>query len=88
MTQQQRLNALLELVSERGNVTIAEIGEALGISAATARRDLTTLAEQRLVTRTHGGAAALGSRLRAAAAVQDRPPGRGEDGHRPGHSAP
>lgn len=61
MTQQQRLNALLELVSERGNVTIAEIGEALGISAATARRDLTALAEQRLVTRTHGGAAALGT---------------------------
>ena len=61
MTQQQRLNALLELVSDRGNVSIAEIGEALGISAATARRDLSTLAGQRLVTRTHGGAAALGS---------------------------
>ncbi|MFJ5144300.1 DeoR/GlpR family DNA-binding transcription regulator [Curtobacterium sp. NPDC088465] len=61
MTPQQRLNALLELVSDRGNVSIAEIGEALGISAATARRDLTTLADQRLVTRTHGGAAALGA---------------------------
>ncbi|KQQ28517.1 MULTISPECIES: DeoR/GlpR family DNA-binding transcription regulator [unclassified Frondihabitans] len=61
MTQQQRLNELLELVSERGNVTIAQIGEALGISAATARRDLATLAEQRLVTRTHGGASSLGS---------------------------
>ena len=61
MTQQQRLNSLLELVSERGNVTIAEISEALSISAATARRDLTTLAEQRLVTRTHGGASALGT---------------------------
>ena len=61
MTPQQRLNALLELVSERGNVSIAEIGDELGISAATARRDLTTLAEQRLVTRTHGGAAALGA---------------------------
>lgn len=61
MTPQQRLNALLELVSERGNVSIAEIGELLGISAATARRDLATLADQRLVTRTHGGAAALGA---------------------------
>ncbi|TDN45403.1 DeoR family transcriptional regulator [Curtobacterium flaccumfaciens] len=61
MTPQQRLNALLELVSERGNVSIAEIGEMLGISPATARRDLATLAEQRLVTRTHGGAAALGA---------------------------
>ena len=61
MTQQQRLNALLELISERGNVSIAEISDSLDISAATARRDLTTLAEQRLVTRTHGGAAALGT---------------------------
>jgi DeoR family transcriptional regulator of aga operon len=61
MTQQQRLNALLELVSERGNVSIAEIAQALNISSATARRDLTALAEQRLVTRTHGGAAALGA---------------------------
>ena len=61
MTQQQRLNDLLELVSNRGSVTIADISETLGISAATARRDLTTLAEQRLVTRTHGGASALGT---------------------------
>ncbi|KQO64406.1 DeoR/GlpR family DNA-binding transcription regulator [Curtobacterium sp. Leaf261] len=61
MTPQQRLNALLELVSERGNVSIAEISDLLDISPATARRDLTTLAEQRLVTRTHGGAAALGT---------------------------
>jgi len=61
MTPQQRLNAVLELVSERGNITIAEITEELGISAATARRDLGSLAEQRLLTRTHGGAAALGT---------------------------
>ena len=61
MTQQYRLNALLELVSQRGNVSIADISKELNISPATARRDLTTLAEQRLVTRTHGGAAALGT---------------------------
>ena len=61
MTQQQRLNTLLELISERGTVSIADISDALAVSAATARRDLTMLAEQRLVTRTHGGATALGS---------------------------
>lgn len=61
MTQQQRLNVVLELVSERGNVSIAEVSEALGVSTATVRRDLNTLGEQRLVTRTHGGASALGS---------------------------
>ena len=58
---QQRLTALLELVSERGHVSIADVTEALGVSAATARRDISHLADQRLVTRTHGGATALGS---------------------------
>jgi DeoR family transcriptional regulator of aga operon len=61
MTQQQRLNLVLELVSDRGNVSIAEVSEALGVSTATVRRDLNLLAEQRLVIRTHGGASALGS---------------------------
>jgi DeoR family transcriptional regulator of aga operon len=35
MTQQQRLNTLLELISERGTVSIAEISDALTVSAAT-----------------------------------------------------
>jgi DeoR family transcriptional regulator of aga operon len=61
MTQQQRLNLVLELVSERGSVSIIEISDKLGVSTATVRRDLNTLAEQRLVTRTHGGATSLGS---------------------------
>lgn len=61
MTQQQRLNLVLELVSERGSVSIIEISEKLGVSTATVRRDLNTLADQRLVTRTHGGATSLGS---------------------------
>lgn len=61
MTQQQRLTAVLELVGRRGSVTIAEVGDALGVSSATVRRDLGVLADQRLVTRTHGGASALGS---------------------------
>jgi DeoR family transcriptional regulator of aga operon len=61
MTQQQRLNLVLELVSDRGNVSIAEVSDALSVSTATVRRDLNLLAEQRLVIRTHGGASALGS---------------------------
>jgi DeoR family transcriptional regulator of aga operon len=58
---QHRLNRTLELVTDRGNVSIAEVAQALGVSTATVRRDLNLLAEQRLVTRTHGGAAVLGS---------------------------
>ncbi|GGF10426.1 DeoR/GlpR family DNA-binding transcription regulator [Subtercola lobariae] len=61
MTQQHRLNALLELVSDRGEISITEISDALQISAATARRDLNALADEHLLTRTHGGAVALGT---------------------------
>jgi DeoR family transcriptional regulator of aga operon len=61
MTQQQRLNALLDLITERGDVSIPEILKELDISAPTARRYLTALADQRLITRTHGGASVLGS---------------------------
>jgi DeoR family transcriptional regulator of aga operon len=60
MTQQQRLNALLDLVTARGTISIPEITQELDVSAATARRYLTALAEQRLINRTHGGASVLG----------------------------
>jgi DeoR family transcriptional regulator of aga operon len=55
----QRMLAILDLVSEHGTVSLAELAEQLGISAATARRDLTDLADQNLILRTHGGASAL-----------------------------
>jgi DeoR family transcriptional regulator of aga operon len=61
VNQQQRLNALLMLVGELGNVSIADVSGRLDISPATARRDITALAREGLVTRTHGGASALGS---------------------------
>lgn len=59
MNQQHRLNLTLELVTAQGRVSIAEVSEALGVSAATVRRDLNQLAEQQLVLRTHGGASVL-----------------------------
>lgn len=52
----RRLTAILDLLADRQSVSLAELTEALGVSPATARRDLTELADQRLVTRTHGGA--------------------------------
>ncbi len=61
MTQQDRLNRVLELVAARGNVTIAEATQELDVSPATVRRDLNQLAEQQLVVRTHGGASVLSS---------------------------
>ncbi|PKQ22566.1 MAG: alkaline phosphatase [Actinobacteria bacterium HGW-Actinobacteria-5] len=61
MTQQDRLNRVLELVAERGSLSIGDVSEALGVSPATVRRDLNQLADQQLVVRTHGGASVLSS---------------------------
>ncbi|GAA5048955.1 DeoR/GlpR family DNA-binding transcription regulator [Nocardia callitridis] len=54
----QRWNRLLELLAESGRLSVEETAERLGVSAATVRRDFTTLAEQQLATRTHGGVVA------------------------------
>ena len=55
----QRMVAILDLVADRGSIGLAELSETLGISAATARRDLSDLAAQNLILRTHGGVSAL-----------------------------
>ena len=58
MKRAARLNAILDLLAANGEVTVEELGERFEASSATMRRDLDTLAEQRLLTRTHGGAVA------------------------------
>lgn len=59
MNRHERLNALLGLVLAKQSVRVEEVVDAMGVSLATARRDLDVLAEQQLLTRTRGGAAAL-----------------------------
>ena len=54
----ERLTALLELLAARGRLGTDEVAVELGVSAATIRRDLDHLAEQQLLSRTHGGAVA------------------------------
>src|SRR5215813_11629123 len=56
MNRHARLNALLDLVLEREEVRVEDIVDALDVSPATARRDLDSLAQQQLITRTRGGA--------------------------------
>jgi DeoR family transcriptional regulator of aga operon len=56
MNRDERLNAVLALLAESGQLEVDDIITQLGVSAATARRDLDTLAEQQLLTRTRGGA--------------------------------
>jgi len=53
-----RLTAILDLVAEQGEVSVEQLVDRFGASAATTRRDLDSLAERRLLTRTHGGAVA------------------------------
>jgi DeoR family transcriptional regulator of aga operon len=60
MRQAERLNAILEELASDGAVGVAELVARLGVSAATVRRDLELLEEQRLLTRTHGGAVGHG----------------------------
>jgi DeoR family transcriptional regulator of aga operon len=56
MNRSERLAAVLDLLADSGQVEVDDIITKLGVSAATARRDLDTLAEQQLLTRTRGGA--------------------------------
>ena len=58
MKRAARLTAILDLLAAQGEVSVDELVERLDASPATARRDLDSLAEQRLLTRTHGGAVA------------------------------
>ena len=56
MNRAERLNSVLAMLAQTGQVDIDDIVAALGVSHATARRDLDTLDEQQLLTRTRGGA--------------------------------
>lgn len=56
MNRTERLTAILDLLADSGQVEVDEIVLKLGVSPATARRDLDSLANERLLTRTRGGA--------------------------------
>jgi DeoR family fructose operon transcriptional repressor len=51
-----RRTQVATLVEERGQATVADLADALGVSADTVRRDLDELARRGILTRTHGGA--------------------------------
>lgn len=78
MSNTHRLNRMLELLAADGHVSVDEAAAALGVSAATVRRDLDALAEQQLLTRTHGGAVSNGTaydlplRYKAARSAQEK----------------
>ena len=51
-----RYNLILELIKKKKNIKLTEIIEELGVSEATARRDLNFLEEKGKIRRVHGGA--------------------------------
>ncbi|WP_245743440.1 DeoR/GlpR family DNA-binding transcription regulator [Lentzea fradiae] len=55
------MSEMLRVLRETGSLKVAELGERFGVSSATLRRDLAVLEEQRLLTRTHGGAKPQGA---------------------------
>lgn len=56
MTRAERLSALLERLVDQGRIDVEQSAHYFGVSAATIRRDLDHLADQQLLSRTHGGA--------------------------------
>jgi DeoR family transcriptional regulator, fructose operon transcriptional repressor len=52
----RRQEELLELVETKGQVSVDELAQHLGVSDDTIRRDLQSLEQRKLLLRTHGGA--------------------------------
>ncbi|MBP2328243.1 DeoR family transcriptional regulator of aga operon [Kibdelosporangium banguiense] len=59
-TRAERMSEVLRVLGEAGSLHVGELCARFGVSSATLRRDLAKLEEQRLLTRTHGGALAQG----------------------------
>ena len=51
-----RLRSIVGVIDDNGAVGVDDLAELLGVSAATIRRDLARLADQGVITRSHGGA--------------------------------
>jgi DeoR family transcriptional regulator of aga operon len=58
--QAERVGAIVERLSATGSLSVTQLSSELGVSAATVRRDLQLLEDQRMLKRTHGGAVAQG----------------------------
>lgn len=67
----RRMAGVLDAVAERGEVSLANLADLFETSPATMRRDLTVLAEQGLIVRTHGGAKVNGSLAEMPVALRD-----------------
>ena len=81
-----RQEHICEFIQQKGIVRVDEICEELGISPATARRDLEALAGQGRVRRIHGGAASVNQRVDEPV-FDDKTSIAAEEKHRIAHAA-
>src|SRR5258706_13082512 len=58
LTTARRQSQILEILDQRGSLSVADIARDFGVSPVTARHDLTVLADSGLIKRTRGGARA------------------------------
>jgi DeoR family transcriptional regulator of aga operon len=56
----ERLDGILARLASDGSVSVRELTETMGASSATVRRDLRLLEQQKLLSRSHGGAVSNG----------------------------
>ena len=53
---EQRRRKMLELIEQKGQITVRELVERFAVSSVTARGDLDALCSQGMAVRSHGGA--------------------------------
>ena len=66
MGQQTRQENIVQLVNEKGFISIEELAAEYNVTPQTIRRDINQLAEQNLLRRYHGGAAQVSSTVNSA----------------------
>jgi len=64
MLTEERFARILDIVNDKGSVTVQELMQALDASESTIRRDLNAMAKGELLIKVHGGALAKGTTLR------------------------
>src|SRR5215472_529813 len=57
---EERRQRVLDLVGERGFITLADLAQTVAVSESTLRRDLDYWHQQGMLRRTHGGAMYIG----------------------------
>ena len=71
---EQRRRKILELIEQKGQITVRELAHRFSVSAVTARGDLDALCSQNLAVRSHGGAVRKLETDREADASRDSQP--------------